>query len=56
MDVSGYAIGRVLSQLTSDNSGRWYLVAFSSRKIIPAETRYKTHDGEFLAIIEAFKT
>ena len=24
--------------------------------IIPAETRYKTHDGEFLAIIEVFKT
>ncbi len=24
--------------------------------MIPAETRYKTHDGKLLAIIEAFKT
>ena len=55
-DVSGYTIGGVLSQLTSDNSGRWYPVAFFSRKMIPAETRYETHDGEFLAIVEAFKT
>ena len=55
-DASGYAIGRVLSQLTSDNSGRWHPVAFFSRKMIPAETRYETHDGELLAIVEAFKT
>ena len=56
MDVSGYAIGGVLSQLTSDNFGRWHLVAFFSQKIIPAKTRYETHDGKFLAIVEAFKT
>ncbi len=37
-DVSGYAIGGILSQLTSDNSGQWHPVAFFSRKIIPAET------------------
>ena len=55
-DVSGYAIGGVLSQLTSDDSGRWHPVAFFSRKMIPAETRYETHDGELLAIVEAFKT
>ena len=55
-DASGYAIGRVLSQLTSDDSGRWHPVAFFSRKMIPAETRYETHDGELLAIVEAFKT
>ena len=24
--------------------------------MIPAETRYETHDGKFLAIVEAFKT
>ena len=24
--------------------------------MIPAETSYKTHNGEFLAIVEAFKT
>ena len=31
-------------------------MAFFSYKMIPAETRYKTYDGELLAIIEAFKT
>ena len=55
-DASGYAIGGVLSQLTSDNSGQWHPVAFFSRKMIPAETRYETHNGELLAIVEAFKT
>ena len=55
-DASGYAIGGVLSQLTSDDSGQWHLVAFFSRKIIPAEIRYETHNGELLVIIEAFKT
>ena len=55
-DASGYAIGGVLSQLTSDDSGRWHPVVFFSRKMIPAETRYETHDGKLLAIIEAFKT
>ena len=55
-DASGYAIGGVLSQLTSDDSGRWHPVAFFSRKMIPAETRYETHDGELLAVVEAFKT
>ena len=55
-DISRYAIGELFSQLTSDNLGQWYLVAFFLQKMIPAETRYKTHKGEFLAIIEAFKT
>ena len=69
-DVSGYAIGGVLSQLISDqvtlNSksnpieksdfGQWHPVAYFSKKMIPAETRDKTHDGELLAIVEAFKT
>ena len=27
-----------------------------SRKMIPIETWYETHDGELLAIVEAFKT
>ena len=31
-------------------------MAFFSRKMIQAETRYETHDGELLAIVEAFKT
>ncbi len=55
-DASGYAIGEILSQLTSDDSGRWHPMAFFSRKMIPAETRYETHNGELLAIVEAFKT
>ena len=59
-DASGYAIGGVLSQLTSDHltsdQGQWHPVAYFSRKMIPAETRYKTHDDELLAIVEAFKT
>ena len=65
-DALGYAISRVLSQLTSGTNpdgvvtkadlGQWHPVAFFSRKMIPAETRYETHDGELLAIVEAFKT
>ena len=65
-DASGYAIGGVLSQLTSGTNpdrvvtkadlGQWHPVAFFSRKMIPAETRYETHNGELLAIVEAFKT
>ena len=55
-DTSGYAIIEVLSQLTSDDSGQWHPVAFFSQKMIPVETRYETHDGELLAIVEAYKT
>ncbi len=70
-DASGYAIGRLLSQLTSDQRlsesdenfssksndvGQWHPVAFFSRKMILAETRYKTNDQELLAIVETFKT
>ena len=55
-DVSGYVISGVFSQLTSDNSSQWHLVAFFSRKMIPTEIRYETHNGELLAIVEAFKT
>ncbi len=70
-DASGYAIGGVLSQLTSDQRlsesdenfsskssdvGQWHPVAFFSRKMIPTETRYETHDQELLAIVETFKT
>ena len=55
-DASGYAIGRVFSQLTLDNLGQWHPVAFFSRKMIPAKTKYETHNGELLAIVEVFKT
>ncbi len=55
-DASGYAIGGILSQLTPDNLGQWHPIAFFSRKIIPVETQYETHDKELLAIVKAFKT
>ena len=68
-DASSYAIGGVLSQLNLDSDappndsnlnksdfGQWHPVAYFSRKMIPAETRYETHDAELLAIVEAFKT
>ena len=68
-DASGYAIGGILSQLTSDqvtldfepnptkksDFGQWHPVAYFSRKMIPAESWYKTQDAELLAIVEAFK-
>ena len=56
IDASDYAGSRVLSQLTLDNLGRWHLVAFILQKMIPAETRYETHNNKLLAIVEAFKT
>ena len=31
-------------------------MAYFAHKIITAKTQYKTYDGEFLAIVEAFKT
>ena len=55
-DASGYTIGGVISQLTSNNLGRWHPVAFYLQKIILAKTQYKTHNGKLLAIVEAFKT
>ena len=68
-NASGYAIGEILSQLNLDfntlpndlNSNKsdfsqWHLVASFSRKMIPAESQYKTHDIELLAIVEVFKT
>ena len=42
--------------VTKTDLSQWHLIAFFSRKIISAETWYETHNGEFLAIIEAFKT
>ena len=55
-NASGYAIGGVLSQLTSDNLGQRHLIAFFSRKMILTKTRYETYDNKLLAIVEAFKT
>ena len=58
-DALGYVIERVLSSLTSDyltfDQGQWQPIAYFLKKMIPAEIRYKTHNGELLAIVEAFK-
>ena len=64
-DASNHTIGGVLSQLTPnqvtleeaiESNVDWHRVAYFSRKMIPAEIRYKTHNGELLAIVGAFKT
>ncbi len=55
-DAFGYAIGGILSQLTSDDSSRWHPVVFFFRKMIPVETWYETHGGKLLAIVKAFQT
>ena len=64
-DVLGYTINSMLDQLASEikpdgvvtktDLRQWHPVAFFLRKMIPAETWYKTHNGKLLAIIEAFK-
>jgi hypothetical protein len=53
-DASGFALAAILTQLQKDDS-QWHPVAYWSRKMIPAETRYETYDGELLSIVEAFK-
>ena len=53
-DASSYAISGVLSQMISE-MGQWHPVAYYSWKMIPAQTRYKTHDAKLLAIVKAFK-
>ena len=56
IDALGYAIDGISNQLISDDLSQWHPVAFFFRKMIPAETWYKTHNGKLLAIVEAFKT
>lgn len=52
-DASGWAISAILTQLDKDS--HWHPVAYFSRKMSPPERNYETHDGEMLAIVEAFK-
>ena len=59
-DASEYTIASILSQpvdthANSKSSAHWHLVAFWSRKIIPVERNYETHDQELLAIVMCFK-
>ena len=51
-DSSGFAVGAVLSQGEGDDMR---VVAFESRKMSDAETRYENHDKELLAVIHALK-
>jgi hypothetical protein len=52
-DASDKVIGACLSQ--ADNKGKLRPVAYLSRKFTPAESNYKVHNKELLAIIEAFR-
>jgi hypothetical protein len=51
-DASGYAIGGALCQ---DHGEGLQPVAYESRKMIPAETRYPVHEQELLAILYCCK-
>jgi transposase InsO family protein len=52
-DASGYAIGAVLQQ---DHGNGLQPVAFMSKKMVGAETRYPVHEQELLAIVTALTT
>ena len=51
-DASSIAVGAVLQQHVS---GQWQPLAFFSKSLKPAETRYSTYDRELLAIYLAIK-
>lgn len=53
-DASGFALGAVLFQ--TDENGESRPVAFTSRKLNPAEKNYPTHEQELLAVVHALKT
>jgi hypothetical protein len=52
-DASGFATGAVLQQ---DQGHGLQPIAFMSKKMLPAETRYPVHEQEMLAIIQALGT
>ena len=51
-DASGYAIGACISQ---DQGKGLQPIAYMSKKMLPAETRYPVHHKEMLAIVCALK-
>ena len=51
-DASDVTVVSVLQQFIQD---KWYPIAYFSRKLKPAETRYSTFDRELLAIYLAIK-
>ena len=52
-DASGFATGAVLQQ---DQGRGLQPIAFMSKKMLPAETRYPVHEQELLAVIQALGT
>jgi len=52
-DASGFAVGAVLSQ---DQGKGLQPIAFMSKKMLDAETRYPVREQEFLAIVHALNT
>ena len=51
-DASNFAVGAVLSQGSGADER---VIAFESKKMTPAETRYPVHDKEMLAVVYALK-
>ncbi|MBW0586170.1 hypothetical protein O181_125885 [Austropuccinia psidii MF-1] len=51
-NASDYALGAILSQFS--DSGK-HLIAFDSRKLIPADLNYEIHEKELLGIVWALK-
>ena len=51
-DASGDALAAILSQI---QNGKERLISCIGRNMLPAETRYSTHEKEALAIFYAFK-
>ena len=55
-DASDYALGaRMTQDMIINDIGGPKVIAFWSRKMIPAELNYDIHDKELLAIVSAFK-
>jgi len=52
-DASGFAVGAVLQQ---DQGKGLQPIAYLSKKMLPAETRYPVHEQELLAIIHSLST
>ena len=45
INILGYAIGEVLSELVLNDLGQWHPIAFFSQKMILTKTSYETHNG-----------